>query len=60
MAEQFAAGDIVVLKSGGPNMTISRFETLNNSQHAVCTWFTTDGKKEVSTFSVAALKRGGV
>jgi uncharacterized protein YodC (DUF2158 family) len=52
----FNAGDTVVLKSGSPEMTISRIEEMNGVPHAVCVWF--DGKKkEVGTFPVTSLRR---
>lgn len=39
MAAQLKAGDVVVLNSGGPNMTVTKVE----SDVVTCQWF--DGKK---------------
>ena len=48
-------GEVVKLKSGGPQMTISRIEELNGAPHAVCAWF--EGtKNNVGTFPVTSLE----
>jgi uncharacterized protein YodC (DUF2158 family) len=60
MAGEFKSGDLVILKSGGPNMTVSRFEVIEGVQYAVCTWFDAKGKKEVGTFAVTTLRHAGI
>jgi uncharacterized protein YodC (DUF2158 family) len=60
MSEEFKAGDVVELKSGGPRMTVSQ-----TGEHAMsgrfmiwCDWF--DGKKKVSdSFPPETLKLSG-
>ncbi len=49
-------GDIVVLKSGGPKMTICAFGGTAQERTAACKWFV-DGTPNVweGTFSVSAL-----
>ncbi|HCQ8179606.1 YodC family protein [Morganella morganii] len=42
MSKKFKAGDIVRLKSGGPDMTIKAF-TLTQGEAYICQWFA--GKK---------------
>jgi uncharacterized protein YodC (DUF2158 family) len=51
MSDQIEAGDVVVLKSGGPDMTV-RWVSANESY---CEWF--DGKKIVgSQFEITSLR----
>lgn len=45
-------GDIVVLKSGGPKMTVERLNGLD----AACVWFGDEGIVHTSEFPVACLK----
>jgi uncharacterized protein YodC (DUF2158 family) len=49
-------GDVVELKSGGPDMTVERlYDGGNGEQRAACSWF--EGNKHISgNFPVAALK----
>lgn len=56
---EFKVGEVVQLKSGGPKMTIARFEDINGVSNAVCGWFN-GNKKEVGTFPVGMLQRAGV
>jgi uncharacterized protein YodC (DUF2158 family) len=35
----FNAGDVVCLKSGGPDMTVERIETNSGNSSVVCVWF---------------------
>ena len=54
---EFKPGDVVVLKSGGPSMTIDKIDIFNyeSVQSALCVWF--DGKKKCSElFKLTALK----
>lgn len=48
---EFKAGDVVVLKSGGPRMTITSIDR----QSAECTWFV-DNLPKWHTFELIALK----
>jgi uncharacterized protein YodC (DUF2158 family) len=45
---EFALGDVVHLKSGGPSMTVERFGKDQKTQEDVifCTWFETVGKRQ--------------
>lgn len=55
MSEQIEAGRVVVLKSGGPNMTVNDVGDNYGVLTAWCTWF--DGKKQCTgTFPVTSLK----
>jgi uncharacterized protein YodC (DUF2158 family) len=61
MDEQFKAGDVVQLKSGGPKMTVEKtgHESMMGAQgdYAVwCVWF--EGtKRKTDTFGPASLKK---
>ena len=48
-------GDVVQLKSGGPEMTVNFVENSYGVQEAACSWFIKD-KKESSRFPVETLK----
>ena len=48
----FKTGDIVQLKSGGPNMTVSSFDS--EEEEYDCCWFN-GKKKESSTFKAEVL-----
>jgi uncharacterized protein YodC (DUF2158 family) len=56
MADNFKAGDIVQLKSGGPQMTVTTVGKDSFQAPTVwCTWF--EGKTQKNgTFAPAALK----
>jgi uncharacterized protein YodC (DUF2158 family) len=55
MAEQFKAGDVVQLKSGGPKMTVSKLREWQGQTEADCDWF--EGTKMQSgSFPLASLK----
>ncbi len=50
----FKVGDVVVLKSGGPEMTVSQEPTLTDEDHVRCQWF--GGRKlETGRFPIASL-----
>jgi uncharacterized protein YodC (DUF2158 family) len=52
---EFKVGDVVQLKSGGPKMTIGRFEDIDRTMHAVCAWFI-GNKREIGTFPLTSLE----
>ncbi len=63
MTEQFKAGDMVQLKSGGPRMTIREIEDWDGGPRAWCQWFQgTDSKEGVFplTSLTIATQRSGV
>jgi uncharacterized protein YodC (DUF2158 family) len=49
-------GDVVEIKSGGPDMTVSKVEDWNGAMRATCDWF--DGKSmQTSYFPLTSLKK---
>lgn len=55
MADELKRGDVVQLRSGGPNMTILSIGDLYGSKVAYCSWF--DGATEkTGKFPPGALK----
>lgn len=57
MENDFKVGDVVILKSGGPRMTIEGIDKygLSTVKKALCTWF--DGNKKVSEiFTMEAIE----
>lgn len=50
---KFQVGDIVVLKSGGPRMTIT--QTGLTHSRVECTWFTQDAEVKTAYISDSAL-----
>jgi uncharacterized protein YodC (DUF2158 family) len=51
----FKAGDVVMLKSGGPLMTIQTIEEKNGEMTAWCQWF--EGSKTAANrFTLTSLK----
>jgi uncharacterized protein YodC (DUF2158 family) len=55
MNGQIKAGDVVQLKSGGPEMTVNFVENDSGTEVAACSWFI-NNKKESSRFPVVTLK----
>ena len=55
--QEFKNGDVVMLKSGGPDMTISSTNTEYGVLRADCVWFDTEQKLAHASFSVSSLKR---
>lgn len=56
MADEFKLGDVVQLKSGGPQMTVSHlYTTTKQERRAQCEWFV-DGKKQYDNFPVSSLQ----
>lgn len=61
MTDQIKTGDVVVLKSGGPKMTVSQVakRPYGDALHAWCDWFIQDRspwKKEEGVFPLTSLK----
>lgn len=55
-------GDVVRLKSGGPEMTVIEHPLKiahgeNVASYAICQWFDEDGKKSQGTFIVESLEK---
>jgi uncharacterized protein YodC (DUF2158 family) len=53
MTQNLKIGDVVMLNSGSPRMTI--LDTDNNQP--TCTWFNKQGELQKDTFHPSALKR---
>lgn len=43
--ETFLVGDVVKLKAGGPRMTVTRVDLIEDIEHLCCEWF--DGHGEL-------------
>jgi uncharacterized protein YodC (DUF2158 family) len=55
MSEEIKEGDVVVLKSGGPKMTVTSVGDHYGTPTGWCAWF--DGKKQCNgTFNLMALQ----
>lgn len=52
---QFNPGDIVVLRSGGPLMTITYLNAGYSERDVACSWFV-DGDRKTDVFPPASLK----
>lgn len=57
--ESFKPGDVVVLKSGGPQMTVSGFCRGADSNTIRCMWFDGTTKQHDATFPPETLERAG-
>ncbi|MGO8154435.1 YodC family protein [Rhizobium leguminosarum] len=62
MSDQIQVGDVVVLKSGGPRMTVANVDRYGYEEHlsANCDWFVADKspwKHENGTFPLTSLKK---
>lgn len=53
--EPIKEGDTVMLKSGGPVMTVNEAST--NSANAICVWFSSNSERCEGRFSKRALKK---
>ena len=53
----FNIGDVVVLNSGSPEMTITNTGERKGVPHVWCKWINTEGKEEMGIFPAAAVKR---
>lgn len=49
-------GDIVVLKSGGPRMTVTSVRAGEGISYAFCKWFDDLGQLHTEKFNLAALR----
>ena len=59
-AEKIEIGDVVKLKSGGPELTVTNVGKLwetSDVLHAWCAWFSDDGKNHEGTFPCASLEK---
>ena len=55
MSDEIKAGDVVMLKSGGPTMTVTSVGDYYGTLSVWCAWF--DAKKECNgTFNILALQ----
>jgi len=56
--EKFEIGDIVKLKSGGPEMTVNGYviELSNTRDIVTCKWFDSDNKQQSEKFHQDALE----
>lgn len=52
--ERFEVGDVVVLRSGSPRMTVEKVEPVDAGR-VVCTWYQ-DGRREVTTLPAETLE----
>ena len=52
----FTAGDVVCLKSGGPDMTVERIEATAGDVSVVCVWFVEQSLYRAN-FPVSALSK---
>lgn len=52
MAKPINEGDVVRLKSGGPDMTVS---SVKDGRMAYCRWFLDNGELKVSQFPLVSL-----
>jgi uncharacterized protein YodC (DUF2158 family) len=55
----FQPGDVVILKSGGPEMTVTNAEIQDAPGVVFCRWFDESGTPKGHRFAGAALKRIG-
>lgn len=54
---QFNAGDVVLLKSGGPTMTVDWAEAEEGTMTCCCSWFDEKNKPMQRKFRAATLKK---
>lgn len=52
----FKIGDVVNLKSGGPEMTV---ENIDNQGNVTCTWFDRNMERKTETFKSDMLEKCG-
>lgn len=56
MAEEFAPGDLVMLKSGGPVMTAGKSGDYNGERKIFCEWFDDKKVRQTGVFHPYLLK----
>lgn len=56
MSHVFKVGDIVLLKSGGPKMTVIEVGDIAGEPAVWCSWFDDKKQKKSETFPPAALE----
>ena len=52
----FKVGDVVKLKSGGPDMTIAEITESNGRTEYLCKWFSKNNEVETAIFTESMLK----
>lgn len=57
MVDGCKPGDIVMLMSGGPRMTVTDVRSMNGQLRAWCSWFLENGEEKQGVFPVDSLKR---
>ncbi len=55
--EEIKTGDVVKLKSGGPEMTVTWIDTSGTETKASVAWFGVDGKVDHNQFPLKALDK---
>ena len=55
--EKFKTGDVVRLKSGGPNMTVVNYGRYNQELKVLCEWFDEKHKPDQKTFYDSQLEK---
>ncbi|TNE37205.1 MAG: DUF2158 domain-containing protein [Alphaproteobacteria bacterium] len=54
----FSIGDVVMLKSGGPVMTVTKIEENSTGREKIwCVWFDSKGVRQTSNFPPEALEK---
>jgi uncharacterized protein YodC (DUF2158 family) len=56
MDDKFKMGDVVRLKSGGPNMTVEKYGNYSGERKCLCKWFDDKNKFDQRVFSDAELE----
>jgi uncharacterized protein YodC (DUF2158 family) len=56
MEDNFKTGDIVRLKSGGPNMTVEKYGNYHDGRKCLCKWFDDKNKLDQKLFMDAELE----
>jgi uncharacterized protein YodC (DUF2158 family) len=52
----FKVGDVMQLKSGGPNMTVTEIHPEHLGGDLVCSWIDSQGKDHVQAYPAAVLQ----
>ncbi|MBV15957.1 MAG: DUF2158 domain-containing protein [Thalassospira sp.] len=55
--DELKPGDVVELKSGGPDMTVSWVENQDGVLEARCDWFDKSQKQESAVFPTSSLRK---